>query len=88
MPGLEPLRYVSADQWNRVYLPFAREYLDRAQLMRVTAFQAYESYLSIPEPFEVTHRAEPITSTLYRSMRRWAETYAATARRVPRPWRP
>ncbi|MGW2026525.1 NAD-dependent epimerase/dehydratase family protein [Streptomyces decoyicus] len=88
VPGLEQLRYVSADQWNRFYLPFAREYLDRAQLLRVTAFQAYQSYLSITEPFEVTHRAEPITSTLYRSMRRWAETHAATARRVPKPWRP
>ncbi|MCF3141669.1 SDR family oxidoreductase [Streptomyces platensis] len=88
VPELEQLRYVSADQWNRFYLPFARAYLDRAQLLRVTAFQAYQSYLSITDPFEVTHPTEPITATLHRSIRRWAETHAATARRVPRPWCP
>ncbi|MFJ1732897.1 NAD-dependent epimerase/dehydratase family protein [Streptomyces sp. NPDC088254] len=85
---LEQLPYVSGDQWNRFYLPFAREYLDRAQLLRVTAFQAYQGYLSVTEPFEVTHRVEPVTSTLYRSIRRWADTHAAAARRIPRAWRP
>ncbi|MEU6298690.1 NAD-dependent epimerase/dehydratase family protein [Streptomyces erythrochromogenes] len=87
VPALEQLPYVSTDQWNRFYLPFAREYLDRAQLMRVTAFQAYQSYLSVGEPFEVTHRAEPVSSTLYRSIRRWAEMHEQIVRRVPRVWR-
>ncbi|WP_406473025.1 hypothetical protein [Streptomyces platensis] len=65
VPELEQLRYVPADQWNRFYLPFARAYLDRARLLRVTAFQACQSYLSITDPFEVTHQTEPITSTLH-----------------------
>ncbi|MCS0639630.1 NAD(P)-dependent oxidoreductase [Streptomyces sp. LP05-1] len=87
-PALQPLPYVSGRQWNRFYLPFAREHLDRAQLTRVTAFQAYQGYLSVTEPFEATHRVDPILPTLHRSIRRWAESHPATARRVPRPWRP
>ncbi|SDF98569.1 Nucleoside-diphosphate-sugar epimerase [Sinosporangium album] len=88
VPALEQLPYLTPEQWNRFYLPFAREHLDRAQLLRVTAFQAYQGYLSVTEPFEVTHDVEDVTSTVYRSVRRWAELHSTTARRVPRPWRP
>ncbi|QXJ25682.1 NAD(P)-dependent oxidoreductase [Actinomadura graeca] len=88
IPEIRPLPYVTMDQWNRFYLPFAREYLDRVQLMRVTAFQAYQGYLSVTEPFDVTHSVEPIVPTIFRSIRRWAEKHESTARRIPRPWRP
>lgn len=87
-PLLASLPYVTSSQWNRFYLPFAREHLDRAQLLRVTAFQAYQGYLTLTEPFVVTHPVDPVTTTLYRSIRRWAENHAATARREPRPWKP
>ncbi|MFD0266172.1 NAD-dependent epimerase/dehydratase family protein [Streptomyces sp. NPDC127106] len=87
VPSLDQLPYVTGDQWNRFYLPFAQEYLDRAQLMRVTAFQAYQGYLSVTDPFKVTHGVEPVTSMLYRSIRGWAETHPAAARRIPRAWR-
>ncbi|MFF0447636.1 NAD-dependent epimerase/dehydratase family protein [Streptomyces sp. NPDC004609] len=85
---LQRLPFVGTEQWNRFYLPFAQEYLDRAQLLRVTAFQAYQRYLSMTEPFEVTHQVEDITSTLYRSVRRWADLHPETATKVPQPWRP
>lgn len=88
VPLLQQLPFVTVDQWNRFYLPFAREYLDRAQLMRVTAFQAYQGYLSVTEPYEVTHQVEDVAPALYQSFLSWAKDHTATARRVPKPWRP
>ncbi|MGW0332538.1 NAD-dependent epimerase/dehydratase family protein [Streptomyces sp. NPDC003011] len=88
VPLLDRLPYVTPDQWNRFYLPFAEEYLDRAQLLRVTALRAYQGYLSVTEPFEVTGRVPDTEQVLFRSIRRWAETHENSARRVPRPWKP
>ncbi|MCX4825205.1 NAD(P)-dependent oxidoreductase [Streptomyces sp. NBC_01142] len=87
VPLLDRLPYVTPQQWNRFYLPFAEEYLDRAQLLRVTAFRAYQGYLSITEPFEVTGRVADTAQVLFRSIRRWAEAHETSARRVPRPWK-
>ncbi|MFG2734863.1 NAD-dependent epimerase/dehydratase family protein [Streptomyces harbinensis] len=87
VPQLDPLPHVTPQQWNRFYLPFAEEYLDRVQLLRVTAFRAYQGYLSVTDPFDVTVRVPPTREVLYRSIRRWAQTHATSARRVPRPWR-
>ncbi|MFD5930214.1 MULTISPECIES: NAD-dependent epimerase/dehydratase family protein [unclassified Streptomyces] len=84
---LERLPSMTPEQWNRFYLPFAEEHLDRAQLLRVTAFRAYQGYLSVTEPFEVTHRVPDTALVLHRSIRRWAQTHASAARRIPRPWR-
>ncbi|WP_030857685.1 NAD-dependent epimerase/dehydratase family protein [Streptomyces sp. NRRL S-37] len=84
---LDRLPYVTPQQWNRFYLPFAEEYLDRAQLLKVTAFRAYQGYLSVTDPFDVTVRVPDTRDVLYRSIRRWADTHEASARRVPRPWR-
>ncbi|MEU5401404.1 NAD(P)-dependent oxidoreductase [Streptomyces sp. NPDC005963] len=83
---LDHLPFVTPDQWNRFYLPFAEQYLDRAQLQRVTAFRAYQGYLSVTEPFAVTDRVADTAPVLHDSIRRWAETHSASARRVPRPW--
>ncbi|ARZ72339.1 fatty acid desaturase [Streptomyces albireticuli] len=88
VPPLERLPYVTPRQWNRFYLPFAEEHLDRAQLLRVTAFRAYQGYLSVTEPFDVTDRVADTARLLFRSIRRWAETHETFARRVPRPWKP
>ncbi|MGW5344979.1 SDR family oxidoreductase [Streptomyces sp. HUAS TT3] len=87
VPLLERLPSMTPEQWNRFYLPFAEEHLDRAQLLRVTAFRAYQGYLSVTEPFEVTHRVPDTSLVLHRSIRRWAETHETAARRIPRPWR-
>ncbi|MFI9202527.1 NAD-dependent epimerase/dehydratase family protein [Streptomyces sp. NPDC053048] len=86
VPPLDPLPYVTPDQWNRFYLPFAEEYLDRTQLLRVTAFRAYQGYLSVTEPFEVTERVADTTRVLYQSIRGWADAHGTSARRIPRPW--
>ncbi|MFE5856963.1 NAD-dependent epimerase/dehydratase family protein [Streptomyces sp. NPDC056500] len=86
VPRLDHLPYVTPDQWNRFYLPFAEQYLDRAQLVRVTAFRAYQGYLSVTEPFAVTDRVADTAQVLHRSIRRWADMHDASARRVPRPW--
>ncbi|MFD9568466.1 NAD-dependent epimerase/dehydratase family protein [Streptomyces sp. NPDC059982] len=86
VPALEPLPYVAPEQWNRFYRPFAEEHLDRGQLTRITALRAYQDYLSVTEPFEVTDRVPDTALLLHRSIRRWAETHEASARRVPRPW--
>ncbi|MFI7301469.1 NAD-dependent epimerase/dehydratase family protein [Streptomyces sp. NPDC050121] len=87
VPLLDRLPYVTTQRWNRFYLPFAKEYLDRAQLVRVTAFRAYQGYLSVTEPFDVTHQVPNTQDVLYKSIIRWAETHPSFARRVPRPWR-
>ncbi|MET9848417.1 NAD-dependent epimerase/dehydratase family protein [Streptomyces ossamyceticus] len=87
LPLLDGLPYVTPEQWNRFYLPFAEEYLDRTQLLRVTAFRAYQGYLSVTEPFAVTDQVEDTTGTLFRSIRLWASTHQTAARRTPRPWR-
>ncbi|MFH8977940.1 NAD-dependent epimerase/dehydratase family protein [Streptomyces sp. NPDC017890] len=84
---LDRLPYVTPQQWNRFYLPFAEEYLDRMQLLKVTAFRAYQGYLSVTDPFDVTVRVPDTRDVLYRSIRRWAKTHETSARRVPRPWR-
>lgn len=83
---LDRLPYVAPEQWNRFYLPFAEEHLDRGQLTRITALRAYQGYLSVTEPFEVTDRVADTAPVLHRSIRRWAETHEASARRIPRPW--
>ncbi|MCD9195210.1 NAD-dependent epimerase/dehydratase family protein [Streptomyces albireticuli] len=88
VPPLDRLPYVTPRQWNRFYLPFAEEHLDRAQLLRVTAFRAYQGYLSVTEPFDVTDRVADTAQLLFRSIRRWAGTHENLARRVPRPWKP
>ncbi|MFE3578246.1 NAD-dependent epimerase/dehydratase family protein [Streptomyces vinaceus] len=87
VPALVRLPSMTPEQWNRFYLPFAEQHLDRAQLLRVTAFRAYQGYLSITEPFEVTHRVPDTGTVLHRSISRWAETHESAARRIPRPWR-
>ncbi|MFD5537574.1 NAD-dependent epimerase/dehydratase family protein [Streptomyces sp. NPDC127079] len=84
---LDPLPYVTPEQWNRFYLPFSEQYLDRVQLLKVTAFRAYQGYLSVTHPFDVTVRVPETRDVLYWSVRRWAETHESSARRVPRPWR-
>ncbi|MGW6459215.1 NAD-dependent epimerase/dehydratase family protein [Streptomyces sp. NPDC055078] len=86
IPPLDRLPYVTPDQWNRFYLPFAEEYLDRSQLRRVTAFRAYQGYLSVTRPFEVTDRVADTAQVVYRSIRRWADVHGTSARRIPRPW--
>ncbi|UQX03558.1 SDR family oxidoreductase [Streptomyces sp. RerS4] len=86
VPALDRLPSMTPEQWNRFYLPFAEEHLDRAQLLRVTAFRAYQGYLSVTEPFAVTHRVPDTVEVLHRSIRRWAETHQSSARRVPRAW--
>ncbi|MDJ1130778.1 NAD-dependent epimerase/dehydratase family protein [Streptomyces iconiensis] len=87
VPQVERLPYVTPQQWNRFYLPFAEEYLDRAQLLKVTAFRSYQGYLSVTEPFDVTVQVEDTRDVLHRSILRWAEAHKAAARRIPRPWR-
>ncbi|MFI0773161.1 hypothetical protein [Streptomyces sp. NPDC021212] len=77
---------MTPEQWNRFHLPFAEQHLDRAQLLRVTAFRAYQGYLSVTEPFDVTHQVADSEQVLFRSIRRWAETHESSARRVPQPW--
>ncbi|MEK8173287.1 hypothetical protein NKH77_43575 [Streptomyces sp. M19] len=83
VPPLERLPYVTPEKWNRFYLPFAEQYLDRAQLLKVTAFRAYQGYLSVTEPFDVTVRVEDTAGLLHRSIRRWAQTHETAARRIP-----
>ncbi|MFC7308247.1 NAD-dependent epimerase/dehydratase family protein [Streptomyces monticola] len=87
VPPLDPLPYVTPEQWNRFYLPFAEEHLDRAQLRRITAFRAYQGYLSVTEPVEVTDQVADTAQVVHRSMTRWADTHEAAARRIPQPWR-
>lgn len=87
VPLLDPLPYVTPDQWNRFYLPFAEQHLDRAQLRRITAFRAYQGYLSVTVPFEVTDRVADTAQVVHRSITRWADAHEAAARRIPKPWR-
>lgn len=86
-PLLDRFVYVTPEQWNRFHLPFAEQYLDRAQLLRVTAFRAYQGYLSVTEPFDVTNQVADTEQVVYRSVRRWADTHERFARRVPQPWK-
>ncbi|WP_130800317.1 NAD-dependent epimerase/dehydratase family protein, partial [Streptomyces otsuchiensis] len=81
LPLLKGLPYVTPEQWNRFYLPFAEEYLDRTQLLRVTSFRAYQGYLSVTEPFAVTDQVEDTSRTLFRSIHRWAATHTTAAHR-------
>ncbi|MFE7812875.1 SDR family oxidoreductase [Streptomyces sp. NPDC057433] len=83
---LERPPYITPQQWNRFYLPFIEEWLDRVQLTRVAAFRGYQDYLSIAEPFDVTTQVPDTRATLRRSVLRWAETHADAARRTPKPW--
>ncbi|GAB3466706.1 NAD-dependent epimerase/dehydratase family protein [Actinophytocola sediminis] len=84
--ALDRLPYVTPRQWNRFYLPFVEEHLDRAQALKVTAFRGYQDYLSISRPFDVTVAVPDLTEALELSVRRWADTHPAAARRVPQPW--
>jgi nucleoside-diphosphate-sugar epimerase len=86
IPPLDQPPYVSPEQWNRFYLPFAEAHLDRSQLLRVTAFRAYQGYLSVTDPFDVTHPVADTAPVLHRSVLRWADTHETAARRTPRPW--
>ncbi|GHJ31081.1 NAD-dependent epimerase/dehydratase family protein [Streptomyces hygroscopicus] len=87
VPLLERLPHVTPEQWNRFHLPFAEQHLDRAQLLRVTAFRAYQGYLSVTEPFDVTTQVADSKQALFLSMRLWAETHEGAARRIPQPWK-
>ncbi|MFI7301386.1 NAD-dependent epimerase/dehydratase family protein [Streptomyces sp. NPDC050121] len=86
VPLLDRLPYLTPQQWNRFFLPFAEDHLDRAQLLKVTAFRAYQGYLSVTDPFDVTHQVPDTRDVLYRSIRCWAHTHTSFARRTPRPW--
>ncbi|ANW21527.1 NAD-dependent epimerase/dehydratase family protein [Streptomyces clavuligerus] len=86
VPPLDRLPSVTPEQWNRFHRPFAEQYLDRAQLLRIAAFQVYQGYLSVTEPFDVTHQVPDMEQTIVRSVRRWADTHRRAAARIPQPW--
>jgi nucleoside-diphosphate-sugar epimerase len=87
--GIAPLAvppFVAARRWHRFFLPMAARHLSEVQLQAVRLLGMFESYTSMPEPFEPTWKVERPAELLARSIRWWADAKPRHARRLQQPW--
>ena len=79
-PIIEPAR------WDRFYLPFARQHLDRRQLRELDLLSEFKPYLEIRAPLAITASVADVAPVLRRSLGHWAETHLAVVLADPRAW--
>ena len=77
---------VTAERWDRFYLPFARVRLTPVQLQVVDMLSQYRPYLSVREPFAVDVQLDDPEAALRTTVQWWAETYPRAASALAEPW--
>ena len=87
--GIDPVAvppFVSAEQWERFYLPFSRPHLGERQLAAIELLDAFRDYFTASVAQPVTDRVTGVADALAVSVRYWADTRPLVASRTPRPW--
>lgn len=83
---LEVPTFITPDQWNRFYFPFARPHLSDLQLHTIDLLSEFIPYLSRVDPIGVNWYVDPIEAALPAIVRSWAERLPGLAMRSPQPW--
>jgi nucleoside-diphosphate-sugar epimerase len=78
---------VSAQRWERFFLPFARSVLSDKQLRTLELLAEFIPYVSLVNPPQPTRLVEPVHTALDRAVAYWAETNPRAALAEQRPWR-
>ncbi|MDG4807574.1 SDR family oxidoreductase [Micromonospora sp. WMMD1120] len=87
--GLGPIQVpplISTESWHRFFLPLAERHLSQVQHEAVRLLGMFESYTSMPAPFEPTRPVADPRAVLVQSVRWWAENKQRAASRTPTPW--
>jgi nucleoside-diphosphate-sugar epimerase len=77
---------VSADSWDRFFLPLSREWLSPVQQQAVELLAMFQSYTSITVPFEPTYPVRDAASVVAASVRHWSDSKPRQALAEPEPW--
>jgi nucleoside-diphosphate-sugar epimerase len=77
---------IEPERWDRFYLPFARQHLDRRQLRVLDLLSEFKPYLEIRKPLAITRRVADVASVLRRSLEHWGESHLALVLAEPRAW--
>ncbi len=88
--GLEAFaspRLVSAESWERFFLPFVRDELTRRQLHILELLSSFHPYLAVNKRLQPTHPVRCVESSITASVRYWADAHERQASLPLRPWR-
>ncbi|MFC4467423.1 SDR family oxidoreductase [Streptomyces xiangluensis] len=77
---------IPAVHWHGFFLPLSTPHLSDVQQRAVELLSMFESYTSIPAPFEPTQKVDDPAALLARSVRWWADAKPRHAKRLPEPW--
>ncbi|MEV6960353.1 SDR family oxidoreductase [Streptomyces sp. NPDC051207] len=77
---------IPAAHWHGFFLPLSTPHLSDVQQRAVELLSMFESYTSIPAPFEPTKKVLDPGAVLARSVRWWADAKPRHAKRLPEPW--
>jgi nucleoside-diphosphate-sugar epimerase len=77
---------IPAAHWHRFFLPLSTPHLSDVQQRAVELLSMFESYTSIPAPFEPTRKVQDPAALLAHSVRWWADAKPRHAKRLPEPW--
>lgn len=86
VPPIQQPPFIDTKRWHRFFLPLAKRELSEIQHHAVTLLGMFESYTSMPQPFEPTHQVHNPEELLVRSIRWWAERKPRLAAKTPEPW--
>lgn len=82
-----PLRVIRREQWERFFLPFARDALDNRQLRILDLLAAFLPYLNLVDPPRPNWLVAPVTNDLQPIVDYWAERHSRIAVSQPSAWR-
>ncbi|MEU6721104.1 SDR family oxidoreductase [Nonomuraea sp. NPDC046802] len=83
--GVPPL--LTPEQWNRFFLPFAREHLSTVQQRVVDLFKDFQPYLCLTTPFNVTDQIGDLEPALEKAVHYWIQRNPRAATAIPLPWK-
>ncbi|MFD3869336.1 SDR family oxidoreductase [Streptomyces sp. NPDC058623] len=87
--GVDPIAQpptVSTDSWNRFFLPLAAQWLSPVQQEAVKLLAMFQSYTSMSEPFEPTHKVLDPGGVMAASVLHWARSKPRQALGRTVPW--
>ncbi|WP_162002595.1 SDR family oxidoreductase [Streptomyces sp. CB01881] len=87
--GYEPLEtpgFVTPDQWDRFYLPFAKPHLTNRQLRQIDLLGEFIPYMSVGEPIGVNWQVDDPAGAIETAIAAWADRRPHLAKSSPRPW--
>ncbi|MFI0411340.1 SDR family oxidoreductase [Actinomadura sp. 3N508] len=83
---LAPPPIISAERWDRFFLPFARTTLTGRQLRVIELLSEFVPYVSMAEAPEPTVLLPAVHDALALSLSFWADANSRVASAEPRPW--